>query len=315
MPMPKGQFRGTGMASEAARGITAMVVACTVWGLSPLYYKLLEHIPPIEILAHRTLWSALFFTLVLAGQGRLPQLRAALGSWRSRLIVGFAALMISLNWFVFILSIQIGRVTEASLGYYLFPLVAVALGRVFFSERLTRAQGVAVALAVLAVLVLTFGLGVAPWIALILSGSFGLYGVIKKRLDVGPVVSVTGEVMMLAPIAAAVLILAHATPGGGAYGRDLGDSVLLMVSGVMTGAPLILFSYATKRVRLGTIGLVQYLNPTLQFLVAVAIFGEAFGQWHAIAFVLIWIALALYTLATWRQDRAARRAALSVGTS
>ena len=303
------------MKSEAARGIAAMVAACTVWGLSPLYYKLLEHIPPIEILAHRTLWSVLFFTLVLAGQGRLSQLRAALGTWRSRAIVGFAALMISTNWFVFILSIQIGRVTEASLGYYLFPLVAVALGRVVFAERLNRAQGIAVTLAVLAVAILTWGLGVTPWIALILSGSFGLYGVVKKRLEAGPVVSVTGEVLMLAPVAVAVLALAHAEPGGGAYGRDFGDSVLLMVSGVMTGAPLILFSYATKRVRLGTIGLVQYLNPTLQFLVAVAIFGEVFGRWHAMAFGLIWGALALYTLATWRQDRAARRAAVSVGTS
>jgi chloramphenicol-sensitive protein RarD len=303
------------MNSEAGRGIAAMVVACTVWGLSPLYYKLLTHIPPIEVLAHRTLWSVLFFALVLALQGRLGQLRAALGNWRAAAIVGAAALMISTNWFVFITSVQIGKVTEASLGYYLFPLVAVALGRVVFGERLSRAQTLAVALAVLAVTLLTWGLGVAPWIALILSGGFGLYGVVKKQLDVGPVVSVTAEVLMLVPIAVAVLVWFHTQMPPRAFGHDAMDSGLLMLSGVMTGAPLILFSYAAKRVRLGTIGLVQYLNPTLQFLVAVLIFDELFSQWHGIAFGLIWVALVIYSVATLRQDRAARRAAVSVGTS
>ncbi|MFD1508695.1 EamA family transporter RarD [Lacimonas salitolerans] len=301
--------------STAGRGIAAMVVCCTVWGLSPLYYKLLAHIPPIEVLAHRTLWSLVFFALVLTVQGRLGQLRAALGSPRAAAIIGFAALMISLNWFLFITSVQIGRVTEASLGYYLFPLVAVAIGRVAFGERLTGMQSVSVALAALAVAVLTWGLGVAPWIALILSGTFGLYGLVKKRLEVGPVVSVTAEVLLLSPIALGVLAWFHSSTDAAAFGASTADSALLMLSGVLTGAPLILFSYATKRVRLGTIGLVQYLNPTLQFLVAVLIFGEAFGGWHAVAFALIWTALVIYTIATWRQDRAARRALVNVGTS
>lgn len=303
------------MSSEAGRGIAAMIVSCAVWGLSPLYYKLLAHIPPIEVLAHRTLWSLVFFAFVLTLQGRLSQLRTALGSARAAAIIGFAALMISLNWFVFITSVQVGRVTEASLGYYLFPLVAVAIGRVAFGERLGRMQTVSVTLAALAVGLLTWGLGVAPWIALILSGSFGLYGLVKKQLEVGPVVSVTAEVALLSPIAIGVLIWFHTRTDAASFGTSVVDSGLLMLSGVMTGAPLILFSYATRRVRLGTIGLVQYLNPTLQFLVAVVIFGEVFGGWHAVAFALIWIALTLYTVATWRQDRAARRALVNVGTS
>ncbi|MCM2561235.1 EamA family transporter RarD [Lutimaribacter sp. EGI FJ00015] len=303
------------MGSEAGRGILAMVVACTVWGVAPLYYKLLAHIPPIEVLAHRTIWSVLFFALVLLVQGRLGQLRAALGDWRKIAVVMAAALLISTNWFVFITSVQIGRVTEASLGYYLFPLVAVALGRLVFGERLTVAQQLPVALAIFAVALLTWGLGVTPWIALILSGTFGLYGVVKKRLDVGPVVSVTAEVALLAPIALAVLGWFHTQAPDPAFGGDMVDAALLMFSGVLTGAPLILFSYAARRVRLGTIGLVQYLNPTLQFLVAVLIFNEPFNRWHGIAFGLIWAALAIYTVATWRQDRAARRAAVNVGTS
>ena len=299
--------------TEAGKGVAALVAACTVWGLSGLFYKLLAHVPPIEILAHRTLWSLVFFALLLTVQGRLDQLRLALGSVRSVGIVVFAALMISTNWFVFILSIQIGHATEASLGYYLFPLVAVGIGRVIFGERLNRLQAAAVALAALAVTVLTLGLGVAPWIALILSVSFGLYGLVKKRLSAGPVVSVTAEVLVLAPVAIIVLAMAHRE--GGAFGADLTDSLLLMISGILTAGPLMLFSYASKRVRMGTVGLIQYINPTLQFLVAVAVFTEPFSGWHVLAFALIWAALALYSAASVALERAARRARVSAATS
>jgi chloramphenicol-sensitive protein RarD len=299
--------------TEAGKGVAALIAACTVWGLSGLFYKLLAHVPPIEILAHRTLWSLVFFTVLLMVQGRLGQLRLALGSPRSLAIVLFAALMISTNWFIFILSIQIGHATEASLGYYLFPLVAVVIGRVVFGERLSRMQAIAVGLATLAVTILTLGLGVAPWIALILSISFGLYGLVKKRLSAGPVVSVTAEVLVLAPIACIVLLMAH-RDGGGAFGADLTDSLLLMMSGILTAGPLMLFSYASKRVRMGTVGLIQYINPTLQFIVAVVIFLEPFQGWHVIAFALIWVALAIYSAASVSLERAARRARVSAST-
>jgi chloramphenicol-sensitive protein RarD len=292
---------------EATKGIIALVGTCTVWGLSGIYYKLLEHVPPIEILAHRTLWSLIFFAAALAVQGRLAALMGAIGTRRALMLTALAALMISTNWFVFITSIQVGRAMEASLGYYVFPLVAVLLGAVVLKERLGRAQRVAVALAALAVVTLSLGLGVPPWIALILSVSFGLYGLVKKGLSVGPVVSVTAEVLLLAPVALIVLWLAHAD-GGGAFGTSFRDSALLAFSGLLTGAPLILFSYATKRITLATVGLVQYLNPTLQFLVATFWFLEPFSPWHALAFGMIWAALAIYTAASWRQDRAARRA-------
>ncbi|MEQ8900390.1 MAG: EamA family transporter RarD [Roseovarius sp.] len=294
---------------EETKGIIAMVATCTVWGLSGIYYKLLDHIPPIEILAHRTLWSCVFFAFVLLIQGRISVLGQALAGRKSILLIGFAALMISTNWFVFITSIQIGRAMEASLGYYIFPLVAVLLGAIAFRERLGKAQLFAVALALCAVVTLTWGLGVPPWIALILASSFGLYGLVKKGLSVGPVVSVTAEVLLLSPIALTVLWYFH-SDGHGAFAVNWRDSLLLMFSGILTGTPLIMFSYATKRVTLATVGLVQYLNPTLQFLVATLIFQEAFSFWHAVAFAMIWTALAIYTTASLRQDRAARRAIL-----
>ncbi len=299
--------------TEATKGVLALIMTCTIWGLSGLYYKLLEHIPPIEILAHRTLWSFIFFALTLAFQRRLKVLGQTVGSRRAALVVGVAALMISINWFVFINSIQIGRAVEASLGYYIFPLVAVLLGSVVLRERLGRVQILAVILAGVAVITLTLGLGVTPWIALILATSFGLYGLIKKQIEAGPVVSVTAEVMLLVPIALIVLGRVHMN-GAGAFGANLSDSLLLAFSGLMTATPLILFSYAAKRVRLATVGLVQYINPTLQFFVATFVFREVFSFWHAIAFALIWVALAIYTFAALRQDKALRNPLESSGT-
>ena len=295
---------------ESTKGIMAMVATCTVWGLSGIYYKLLDHIPPIEILAHRTLWSFFFFALVLLVQGRILVLGQALGARRSLVLIGFAALMISTNWFVFITSIQIGKAVEASLGYYIFPLVAVLLGAAAFRERLGRAQLFAVCLAATAVITLTIGLGVPPWIALVLASTFGLYGLVKKGLALGPVVSVTAEVLLLSPIALTVLWWFH-SGGQGAFGTNWQDSLLLAFSGILTATPLIMFSYATKRITLATVGLVQYLNPSLQALVAVMVFREVFSLWHAIAFAMIWTALTIYTAASWRQDRAARRAVVS----
>ena len=295
---------------EGFKGVAAMLGACVIWGLSPLYYKLLTHVPPLEVLAHRTLWSCIFFSAVLAAQGRLTLLRRALADRRDMMVVGFAALMISTNWFFFISAIQTGRAVEASMGYYTFPLASVLFGALFFRERLGRAQTVAVALAAIGVVLLTAGLGVAPWIALVLATSFGLYGVVKKMLAVGPVVSVTAEVLLLSPIALAVLAGAHGA-GAGHFAGGLSDSVLLMVSGPLTATPLILFSIAARRLRLATVGLLQYLNPTLQFLVATLIFRELFTLWHAMAFALIWTALAIYSAAAWRQERAARRVAQS----
>ena len=290
--------------TDLTKGVLAIVATSTIWGLSPLYYKLLAHLPPLDILAHRTIWSLVLFAGVLAFQGRLGQIRAVLGTRRSAGIVAVAALMISVNWLLFIWAVQVGRTTETSLGYFIYPLVAVVMGRVLFAERLARAQWLAVTLAAVAVAVLTLGQGAAPWVSLALALSFAMYGLIKKQLPAGPVVSVTAEVLLLAPFALVALAVVGAVPGW----RDLG---LLMLSGPLTATPLILFSYAARRVTMSTVGLVQYLNPSLQFLCAVAIFAEPFGIWQAIAFPVIWAALALYSLSAWRREAAARRRSAS----
>lgn len=296
--------------SDVGRGIWAMIGACTIWGLSPVYYKALDHVPPLEVLAHRTLWSFLFFAGILAVQGRLGAMRAALRGRRQVAVIALAAAMISLNWFLYIFSIQVGQAREASLGYYIFPLVTVVIARVWFGERLGRAQWLAVALAALAVALLTWGLGVAPWISLVLAGSFALYGAIKKRLVLGPVVSVTCEILFFLPIGLTALAVQHGS-GQGAFGRELWDSGMLILSGPLTATPLILFSFAARRVPLATVGVLQYINPTLQFCCAVLVLGEPLTPWHVAAFGLIWLALALYSAAALRQDRLSRRAAMA----
>lgn len=298
--------------SDTSKGITAMIGACMIWGLSPLFYKLLIHVPPPEVLAHRTGWSFIFFAGVLLVQGRLGEMRLALNSWRRAGLIALASAMISVNWFLFIVSVQIGRTTEASLGYYIFPLVAVLIGRFGFGERLGRAQWLAVAMAALAVGVLTLGLGVAPWISLILASTFGLYSAIKKELPIGPVVSVTCEILFFLPIGLVILFLQH-NSGQGAFGQDFSDSALLILSGPLTAMPLILFSYAARRVALSTIGLLQYLNPTLQFFCAVAIFGEVLTLWHQIAFVLIWGAVIVFSVASVASTRQAKARAVNPG--
>ena len=294
------------MKTESAKGVLAMIFACLIWGFSPLYYKILSHIPPIEILAHRTIWSFVIFAAILTLQGRVSALFALFSTRKSVLIVGVAAVMISTNWFAFIFSIQAGYAVEAAMGYYIFPLVAVLLGRAVFGEALTRLQWGAVCLAAVAVALLSYGLGVAPWISLLVAGSFGLYGLVKKRLTAGPVVSVTGEVALLVPVALAVLAVVH-TQGQGHFGTAAWENIMLIFSGVLTATPLILFSYATQRNRLSTVGVLQYINPTAQFICAVVIFGEPFGFWHGLAFGLIWVGLALYSASSLAQEKARRK--------
>ncbi|MBS1303542.1 EamA family transporter RarD [Loktanella sp. SALINAS62] len=294
------------------KGIAALVAACSIWGLSPLFYWMLSDVPAIEVLCYRTLWSLIFFAGLLAVRGRLGRVGHALRQPRTLLVLIAASVMISLNWFGFIWTVSKGNGLEASLGYYIFPLLSVVLGAVFFGERLVRAQAVAVALAAVAVIVLTWGLGVPPWIALSLALTFGAYGVLKKGLSVGPVTSVTAEVLIIAPLAIGWLVWRGTTwPGQGA---DWDTHALLMLSGPLTGLPLVLFSYATQHVRLSTVGIVQYLNPSLQFACAVLFFGNAITQWHAIAFPLIWAALVIYSYTAYRQDRARRRAVSSAAT-
>ena len=297
--------------SDSQKGILAILISGIIWGFSPLYYKVLGHVPPVELLAHRVVWSVVFFVAVLSFQRRLGALWSAISTWRSAATLFAASFFIGINWFIFIRSIQIEKATEASLGYFIFPLVVVCIGWVGFGERLSRLQNTAIALATVGVVIITVSQGVLPWIALIISISFGLYGYVKKKISTGPVVSVTAEVLLLVPFALAVLFATHRPVEsggytGGVFGQSLYDSVLLMLSGPLTATPLIFFSYAAKRIPMTTLGLLNYLNPTLQFFCAVAIFGEPIGILQFASFGLIWLALALYSGDGFRRERVGR---------
>lgn len=298
--------------TEARKGVLAMVATATIWGLSTIYYKALSAVPPIEVLSHRTLWSAVFFGIVVLVQGRRAEVRAALGNPRYLMMLAASAALIAANWSLFIQAVQTGHALQSSLGYYIFPLFAVALGYLVLGERFTRLQSVAIGLAVLAVALLTYGLGTAPWTAIAIAATFGFYGLVKNRLPLGPVISVFLETLILTPLALVWLWGMHTGAWtdlggrtGGLFGQDLTTSAMLVFSGILTGGPLILFSYAARRIPYATLGLVQYLNPTLQFLVAVLVFGEPFTLWHGVTFALIWTALALYSGETLRQERIA----------
>jgi chloramphenicol-sensitive protein RarD len=307
------------MLTKSAQGILAMAGASFIWGSAAIYFKAVGDVQPLEMLAHRTVWSAMFMALILGVQGRLGAVRALLSDRNERLRALGAAGFLTINFLVFIWAVQVGRAVESGLGYYIFPLFAVALGALVQGERHSTTKWVAVALAVLAVGVLTWGLGVAPWVSLLLAASFSVYGLIKSRMRAGAVVSVAAEVWLLTPIALVFLAGAHLAgwsvsfgPGAGmrvgVFGTTLVDSLLLIVAGPLTAMPILLFSYATQRSSYAALGLVQYINPTLQVLVATLLFGEVFTGWHAAALALIWLALALYSAESFRQGRAARRA-------
>ncbi|PWR01455.1 EamA family transporter RarD [Meridianimarinicoccus roseus] len=300
--------------SDGMKGVLAMIGACTIWGLSPLYYKLLSGVPPLEVLSHRTLWSLACFALILHLRGQRGWVGTCLGGRSRLLLTTCAAVAIAANWGLFIFSVQSGFGLEASLGYYIFPLVAVLFGFAFYKDRLRPLQWAAVAVAAVAVGLLTAGLGVVPRLSLLIAVTFGLYGVFKRRLKADPMATVGAEVLVLAPVAVIWLSGVHMAGWtdmtgrpGGVFSHDLSASLLLVLSGPLTGLPLILFSYATQRVILPTIGLIQYLNPTLQVFCAAVIFGETVTQWHAIAFPLIWTGLAIYSLDSVRFARRARR--------
>lgn len=287
--------------SEAHKGILAVLASGLIWGFSPIYYKLLTHVPPIELLAHRVLWSVIFFVFLLGFQRRLGALRTAITTRRSVATLFLGACLIGVNWYIFIWSIQVEKAAEASLGYFIFPLVVVAMGWIGFGERLSRLQNIAIALAVAAVILMTLSKGLFPWIALVIALSFSLYGYVKKTILTGPVVSVTAEVLLLVPLAVAVLYFVH-REGAGSFGKAGFDTLLLVVSGPLTATPLIFFSYAASRISMATLGLSNYLNPTIQFFCAIVIFNEPINSVQFFSFAMIWLALALYSREGFRKE-------------
>lgn len=271
--------------------------AFTVWGLMPLYFRAVGSVPPFEIVAHRMLWSVLFLAALLAFVPATGGLRGLGAVWRQpRLLATLAltALLTGSNWLVFVWSVDAGRVVEAALGYFINPLVSVLLGRLFLGERLRPLQQVAVAVAAAGVAWRVWELGSLPWIPLFLAGTFGLYGLLRKRAPVDAVRGLFVETLIVAPLAAAWLLW-QAGRGGLGFGADPLVDALLPLAGVLTAIPLMLFAFGARRLPLATVGFLQYIAPSINLLVAVFVFGEPFDHAQLLSFGLIWTALAIYT--------------------
>jgi chloramphenicol-sensitive protein RarD len=288
-------------------GVLSGLGAYALWGLFPLYFPLLEPAGGIEIVAHRVLWSLLFIGILLTVLRRWAQVRALITDRRRLLVLGVAAVLIAVNWTVFVYGVNTGHVVETSLGYFINPLVSVLLGVVVFSERLRPLQWTAVAIAGVAVTVLTIDYGRPPWIALSLALSFGLYGVMKKLVRVEAAPGLFVETALVAVPAAVVLGVLHAH-GTGTFGNaGTGNALLLMSSGVATAIPLLLFAAAARRIPLSTVGLLQYLTPLMQLAIGVFVYDEPMPPARLAGFVIVWVALAVFTADSLRHARAGTR--------
>ncbi len=287
-------------ARERRLGLAAGVGAYGVWGLFPIYLKLLASVPALEVLSHRVVWALGFLALLAARRGLLGPLREAFRG-RTVLVLAASSLAIAANWLVYIWSVQTGRILESSLGYFINPLVNVLLGVVVFKEKLDRPELLATGLATLGVGWMTLRAGGVPWIALALASLFGGYGVLRKLAPVGAVVGLVVETLLLAPLALAYLAWSHAAGELAFLSRGRGLDLLLALSGPVTAVPLLLFVGAARRLPLSVLGFLQYLSPSLQFLLAVFVYGEPLTRSKVMAFGLIWSGLLILVARSLRE--------------
>ncbi|MEV1244945.1 EamA family transporter RarD [Nonomuraea sp. NPDC050022] len=293
---------------DLRRGVLFGAAAYTMWGLFPLYWPLLKPSGAIEILAHRMAWSLVAVLVVLAVRRHWSWMRALLKEPRKLALLTLAAMIVTVNWGVYIYAVNANQVVESALGYFINPLISVLFGVVLLKERLRPLQWVAVGFGTLAVLVLTIDYGRPPWIALALAVSFGLYGLVKKQANVGAAESLTVETLVLLTPALGYILYLSLT-GQSTFGTEgLGHAALLVGAGVITAVPLLCFTAAAIRVPLSTIGLLQYIAPVLQFLCGVLVAKETMPASRWIGFSIVWLALAVFTYDSIRTARATRAA-------
>jgi len=291
--------------SDAQKGVIFLLVAHLIWGAMAFYIKLLDHVSPVEVAVHRGLWSLPFAAGMLFVLGNSSEARMALRSPRTFLLLAFCSSLIVFNWGFYVWSIQQGRAAEAALGYYINPLMNVLVGYVFLHERFTRIQTVALIIVVIAVIVQTIAVGAFPWLGLSLAATFCLYGYIRKQVPVNSVASFFIEIFILAPFA--LLYLAWTmSRGTTVFLTSVPDTFLLMGLGFFTAATLMLFGSAVKRVRYSTVGLLQYISPSIVFLIAVFAFHEPMNELRWLSFMLIWLGLAVFSYAVVKEDRSRR---------
>jgi chloramphenicol-sensitive protein RarD len=301
--------------SESRRGFLLGVAAYGIWGLFPLYWPLLEPAGAVEILAHRILWSCLTMGVLVLAMRHTSAVRAIARNPRVRALLVLAACLITVNWAVYIWGVNNGHVVETSLGYFVNPLVTVLMGVFILGERLRRWQWVALGVAAFAVVVLTLDYGRPPWIALTLALTFGSYGLCKKQANTPAIESLTFETMVIGPAALAYLGWLTWQGDSQATGHGVGHVLLLMSAGIVTAVPLVCFGGAAIRVPLVTLGLLQYLTPTLQFALGVLYFHEDMPAGRWLGFLLVWVALVIFTVESLRHRRRSLRLTAEVATA
>jgi len=284
-------------------GLPAAIAAYLIWGFLPLYLLLVTVVPPFEFVGWRIIWTLPFCLAIVALRGQFPILRMAMADPRTMLALIASALLIAINWFVYVWAIMEGEVYAASLGYYLNPLLNVLLGTLFLGERLSRMQWVAVAIAASAVALLSAGALTSLWISLSLAMSFGLYGVVRKQVGVGSLPGLTIESAILLLPAIGIVWWYAASPAGPSFGTDWFLSFAIVFAGVVTAVPLLLFAVAARRMRYSTLGFIQYLAPTIVFLLGLTVFDEELAPVQLGSFLLIWVAVALFVGDLWLRTR------------
>jgi chloramphenicol-sensitive protein RarD len=286
---------------SAKHGAWAGALAFTWWGFFPLYFRLLPNVRPLEVLANRIVWSLLLVAALLTWQSRWRWLWPALRSRRVLASFIASALLLSVNWLTYIWAVSNGHVVDASLGYFITPLINVALGYGLLGERPRRAQWIALTIAAAGVVWLTVSAGRLPWIGLVLGLSFGAYGLLRKVASLGALEGLTLETLLLAPAAAAAMAWWWGGSPSSFPGPDLATNAWLLGLGPATTLPLLLFAVAARSLPMATLGLLQYASPSIQFLIGVTLFDEPFSLTRLVGFVLIWLALALYSVDGWRR--------------
>lgn len=283
--------------SQRRAGLIQGVLAYGLWGVVAVYWKLLTHVDAVELIAHRALWGLATFVAIVALAGQWGALRTAMRDWRLVGTMAVSGALLALNWGVFVAATIHGYLLEASLGYFINPLISVALGTLVLRERMRRLQWIAIVCAAAGVGLLTWRAGRVPWVSLVLAVTFGLYGLVRKTARVDAIVGSAIETFVMAPIAIVYLAIIG---GGAAASGDAQTFALLAGTGIVTAVPLVLFTSAARRLPLSTVGFLQYLAPTGQFLLAVLAFGEPLAHDRLLAFAFIWTGLAVFSVDLWR---------------
>lgn len=293
-----------GQAGRSLHGLAFGLAAYGLWGLIPLYFRAVRHVAPVEMLAHRALWSLIVLAILAGISGRWSEVRQGLSRPKTILMLALSTVMLSVNWLTFIYAVATAQVLQSSLGYFITPLVNVLLGVLVLGERLRLYQKMSIGLAAAGVCVLAVASGVLPWIALVLAASFSLYGLLRKTMPVSGLVGVLIETLAMTPPATAFLAWVHQS--GAATAVGVRTWCLMAASGLITSVPLLLFVGAARRLQLSTLGILQYLAPTLQFLLAVFAFQEPFSEAQVFSFLCIWSAVGLYAADCLVASRAGR---------